>query len=139
VTPRVLIHTRIGLSSGYQLASGLPLRCLAVASRLVSDDLTDALWKKFKSSGDDGAREKLIIHYAPLVKDAAKHFEASLRTPVPLADLVSYGLLGLIDCLIEYEPGRHERFEAFARPRIERAILQELDLQSGGEGLRGWR
>ena len=36
----------------------------------VDDELARS-WHGFKSSGDDGSREKLILHYAPLVKYVA--------------------------------------------------------------------
>jgi RNA polymerase sigma factor for flagellar operon FliA len=45
---------------------------------------------------------------------------------VEQADLVSYGMFGLIDALGKFEPGRGNKFETYAIPRIKGAIIDEL-------------
>ena len=83
-------------------------------------------WHGFKSSGDDESREKLILHYAPLVKYVASRVATGLPASVEQADLVSYGMFGLIDALQKFEPGRGNKFETYAIPRIKGAIIDEL-------------
>ncbi|CAN5778868.1 RNA polymerase sigma factor WhiG [soil metagenome] len=90
------------------------------------DDELGQHWQRFKSSGDDGAREKLILHYAPLVKYVASRVATGLPASVEQADLVSYGVFGLIDALTKFEPGRGNKFETYAIPRIKGAIIDEL-------------
>jgi RNA polymerase sigma factor for flagellar operon FliA len=90
------------------------------------DDELGQHWHRFKSSGDDGAREKLILHYAPLVKYVASRVATGLPASVDQADLVSYGMFGLIDALTKFEPGRGNKFETYAIPRIKGAIIDEL-------------
>jgi len=90
------------------------------------DDELGQHWHRFKSSGDDGAREKLILHYAPLVKYVASRVATGLPASVEQADLVSYGVFGLIDALTRFEPGRGNKFETYAIPRIKGAIIDEL-------------
>ena len=90
------------------------------------DDELGQQWHRFKSSGDDGAREKLILHYAPLVKYVASRVATGLPASVDQADLVSYGMFGLIDALTKFEPGRGNKFETYAIPRIRGAIIDEL-------------
>jgi RNA polymerase sigma factor FliA len=90
------------------------------------DDELAALWHAFKGDGDDGAREKLILHYAPLVKYVASRVGTGLPSSVEQADLVSYGMFGLIDALQKFEPGRGNKFETYAIPRIKGAIIDEL-------------
>ena len=41
-------------------------------------------------------------------------------------DLTSYGIIGLIDAIERFEPGRNLRFETYAIPRIKGAIIDEL-------------
>jgi RNA polymerase sigma factor FliA len=91
----------------------------------VDDELARS-WHGFKSSGDDGSREKLILHYAPLVKYVASRVATGLPASVEQADLVSYGMFGLIDALQKFEPGRGNKFETYAIPRIKGAIIDEL-------------
>ncbi len=84
------------------------------------------LWQEFKASGSPEARERLILHYAPLVKYVASRVATGLPSSVEQADLVSYGMFGLIDALDKFEPGRGNKFETYAIPRIKGAIIDEL-------------
>jgi RNA polymerase sigma factor for flagellar operon FliA len=90
------------------------------------DDELGMRWDEFKTSGDGVAREKLILHYAPLVKYVASRVATGLPSSVDQSDLVSYGMFGLIDALEKFEPGRGNKFETYAIPRIKGAIIDEL-------------
>jgi RNA polymerase sigma factor for flagellar operon FliA len=90
------------------------------------DDELGALWDAFKGRASDEARERLILHYAPLVKYVASRVATGLPASVEQADLVSYGMFGLIDALHKFEPGRGNKFETYAIPRIKGAIIDEL-------------
>ncbi|HEY5905119.1 MAG TPA: RNA polymerase sigma factor WhiG [Actinomycetota bacterium] len=90
------------------------------------DDELGQHWHRFKSTGEEEAREKLILHYAPLVKYVASRVATGLPASVEQADLVSYGVFGLIDALTKFEPGRGNKFETYAIPRIKGAIIDEL-------------
>jgi RNA polymerase sigma factor FliA len=86
----------------------------------------DELWVAYKTDGSSDAREKLIVHYAPLVKYVASRVAATLPANVEQADLVSYGIFGLIDALEKFDLGREIKFETYAMPRIRGAIIDEL-------------
>lgn len=86
----------------------------------------EALWEEFKTTGSAAARERLILHYAPLVKYVASRVATGLPASVEQADLVSYGMFGLIDALEKFEPARGNKFETYAIPRIKGAIIDEL-------------
>jgi RNA polymerase sigma factor for flagellar operon FliA len=83
-------------------------------------------WQIFKSGGDRLVRERLILHYAPLVTAVAGRVGMRLPAMVEQADLVSYGMFGLIDAIEKYEPGRAVKFETYASSRIRGAIIDEL-------------
>ena len=85
-----------------------------------------ALWRAYEDSHDPTARERLILTYAPLVKFVAGRLAAGLPNHVEEADLISYGLVGLIGAVERYEPERGVRFETFAVSRIRGAIIDEL-------------
>jgi RNA polymerase sigma factor for flagellar operon FliA len=86
----------------------------------------EALWELFKAGGDPGMRERLILHYSPLVKYVAGRVGAGLPRSVDQNDLASYGLFGLIDAIDKFEPDRGFKFETYAINRIKGAILDEL-------------
>jgi RNA polymerase sigma factor for flagellar operon FliA len=90
----------------------------------VDDTLT--LWQRYKSQHEREIRDRLILTYAPLVKYVAGRLGASLPAHVDESDLVSYGLLGLIDAIERYDPDRDVKFETYAITRIRGAIIDEL-------------
>lgn len=84
------------------------------------------LWAEYRDSGSADARERLILQYAPLVKFVAGRVGAGLPPSVDVNDLVSYGVLGLIECIERFDPGREIKFETYAVPRIRGSMLDEL-------------
>ena len=86
----------------------------------------DELWRRYKDKGDGSARERLIVAYSPLVKYVAGRTGARLPAHVDDADLIAYGMLGLIEAMDRFDPGREVRFETFAMQRIRGAIIDEL-------------
>jgi RNA polymerase sigma factor for flagellar operon FliA len=86
----------------------------------------EAIWLAFKRDGDQRARDQLIVHYSPLVKYVAGRVAVGLPQSVEQADLVSYGIFGLIDALEKFDLERGYKFETYAIARIKGAILDEL-------------
>jgi len=84
------------------------------------------LWRRCKEEGDDRARERLVVAYSPLVKYVAGRMASGLPSHVEEADLISYGLLGLIGAIERYDLEREIKFETFAVSRIKGAIIDEL-------------
>src|SRR5207237_5465156 len=62
----------------------------------VTPDLAD-LWAEFKKTASPEARERLILHYAPMVKYVAGRLRTRLPRAVQRARLGSSGAIGLID------------------------------------------
>ncbi|HQR81029.1 MAG TPA: sigma-70 family RNA polymerase sigma factor, partial [Actinomycetota bacterium] len=83
------------------------------------------LWEDYKTTGERSYRDRLILHYAPLVKYVAGRVRSGLPNSVESADLVSYGMFGLIDALDKYDTSRKIKFETYAINRIRGAIIDE--------------
>lgn len=64
--------------------------------------------------------------YSPLVKYVAGRTAAGLPPHVEEADLISYGLVGLISAIERFDPTREIKFETYAITRIKGAIIDEL-------------
>jgi len=90
------------------------------------EDVTARLWADYKKSGDRRIRDQLIVLYSPLVKYVAARVAVGLPQHVDGADLVSYGIIGLIDAIDRFNPVRQVKFETYAIPRIRGAIIDEL-------------
>lgn len=84
------------------------------------------IWKAYREDGDMKARDRLILTYAPLVKYVAGRLSVGLPGHVEEGDLVSYGLLGLINAIERFETDREIKFETYAISRIKGAIIDEL-------------
>ena len=84
------------------------------------------LWRECKETGSVESRDKLIVHYAPLVKYVAGRVSTGLPANIEQSDLVSYGIFGLIDAISKFDPGRDIKFETYAINRIKGAIIDEL-------------
>ena len=93
-----------------------------------SDSRTDvsALWIRYKDDEDSAARDELILNYSPLVKYVAGRLASSLPQTVDTADLISYGIFGLIDAIEKFDLSRAIKFETYAISRIKGAIIDEL-------------
>jgi RNA polymerase sigma factor FliA len=86
----------------------------------------ERLWSEYKDSASTETRDALILHYSPLVKYVAGRVAVGLPQNVEQADLVSYGIFGLIDAIEKFDVGRGYKFETYAIARIKGAILDEL-------------
>ncbi len=105
---------------------GSTSRQLSTAQEPAERGSIDALWSEFKQTGAQTLRNQLIIYYSPFVKYVAGRVLAGLPRHFDEEDLVSYGIIGLIDAIERFEPERNLRFETYAIPRIKGAIIDEL-------------
>src|SRR5918997_1505176 len=84
------------------------------------------LWRRYKGSGSDRAREQLVVAYSPLVKYVAGRMSSGLPAHVEESDLISYGLIGLINAIEKFDIDREIKFETYAITRIRGAMIDEL-------------
>ncbi|MDQ3680625.1 MAG: RNA polymerase sigma factor WhiG [Actinomycetota bacterium] len=94
--------------------------------RLEDQRAISRLWEEYKGSGSRTARDGLIVNYSPLVKYVAGRVSVGLPQNIDQADLVSYGIFGLIDAIDKFDLARNIKFETYAIARIKGAIIDEL-------------
>tara|TARA_B100001094_G_C18073651_1_gene741437 strand:- start:437 stop:1195 length:759 start_codon:yes stop_codon:yes gene_type:complete len=90
------------------------------------------LVKRYKqdTQGVDGKlRDQLIMDYAPLIRFVAQRIAARLPSNIDIDDLISAGVIGLMDAIEKYDPSRDNKFKTYAEFRIRGAILDELRSQ----------
>ncbi len=90
-----------------------------------SEDLEE-IWREFRTTKDPGLRNRLVLQYAPLVKYVAGRLRTRMPDTVDQDDLVSDGVLGLMDAIERFEPARGLSFQTFAVPRIRGAIIDGM-------------
>lgn len=84
------------------------------------------VWRDYKSTKSLEDRDKLILHYAPLVKYVAGRLYLKAPPHVDQADLVSCGIFGLMDAIEKFDLSKNIKFETYAISRIKGAIIDEL-------------
>jgi RNA polymerase sigma factor FliA len=94
--------------------------------RVSQDPQVVELWEGYKADGDQRSRERLILQYSPLVKYVAGRVSVGLPASIEHADLVSYGMFGLIDAIEKFDLTKGVKFETYAIARIKGAIIDEL-------------
>ena len=75
------------------------------------------------------SRERLVKEYAPLIKYIAQKIASRLPANIELDDLMSSGVIGLIDAMEKYDSSRDNKFKTYAEFRVRGAILDELRAQ----------
>lgn len=83
-------------------------------------------WRLFKESGDEAARGRLAEQYLPLVKYVIDRIAYRLPDFIDRDDLISEGIIGLIDALDKFDPSRMNKFETYATVRIRGSVLDSL-------------
>jgi len=71
-------------------------------------------------------REEVIIKYSPMIKYVANRIAMRLPPHIEVDDLISVGVLGLMDAITKYDSSRGAKFKTYAEFRVRGAILDEL-------------
>ncbi|MGI6783837.1 MAG: sigma-70 family RNA polymerase sigma factor [Aminivibrio sp.] len=91
--------------------------------RSLSPEREGILWSKLAASGDEDARDELIVSYRPLVFWLA----GKLRVrPSSYQDLIQEGMVALIQAVDKFEPQRQLRFTTYAYYRIRGQMVNFL-------------
>jgi RNA polymerase sigma factor for flagellar operon FliA len=97
----------------------------AIRTEGTSPRHADALWVRYRSTGDPEARAQLLERYLGLVHHVAR--EVGARTPaVELGELESAGSIGLVRALDSFDLSRGLAFSTYAVRRIRGAMLDDL-------------
>jgi RNA polymerase sigma factor FliA len=80
----------------------------------------------YDSWQDETERERTLLDQLPQVRSIARRIHERLPRHVPLEDLIHAGVLGLMDAMHKFNPGKHVQFASYAKFRIRGAILDSL-------------
>jgi RNA polymerase sigma factor for flagellar operon FliA len=77
-------------------------------------------------TSSDSHREAIIKEFGYVVKAMAYRLAYRLPAYMDAEDLVSVGIMGLMDAMDKYDPGREAKFKTYAEFRIRGAMLDEI-------------
>lgn len=100
-------------------------RVMTKTTRVALKDYTDAFFGDGKSLTQE-KRKELVLKYSPLIKYVAGRLAMRLPPNISPDDLISSGVIGLMDAIEKFDPSKKIRFKTYAEFRIRGAILDEL-------------
>jgi RNA polymerase sigma factor FliA len=99
-----------------------------------SGEGTEIKFAPFTGNGDGettesstaSERDQLLMEHLPTVRYLARRIHERLPQHVDLDDLISAGVVGLIDAFSKFDHGKKVQFKSYAQFRIRGAILDSL-------------
>jgi RNA polymerase sigma factor for flagellar operon FliA len=127
------VETEEGLEAGAEGAEPIAEEEVELQKELEAEIARDAVQTSSLVKEDyspvNSTRDRLVVEYAPLIKYIAQKIAARLPTNIELDDLISSGVIGLMDAIEKYDASRDNKFKTYAEFRIRGAILDELRAQ----------
>jgi len=102
---------------------------IATSKQRLTPREAEALWRAWHVDRDKAARDRLVLAYSPMVEYVASRKVRELPTHAELDDLVSYGLVALIEAVDRFDPTKGATFEQYAWTRVAGALMDELRRQ----------
>ena len=100
---------------------------------------TERLWRAWRDERDVGARDRLILSFAPLVKYLAYRKARQLPNHCDLDDLISSGLVALTTAIEQWDPAKGASLETYLSLRLTGAMVDELRrLDWASRSVRRW-
>ena len=96
--------------------------------KLTAEELNE-LWVVYKQTGDLDAKDRILLNYGYLVKWIVRRMMPKYNNYNEYDDLVSCGMLGLIDAVDKFELKHAVKFETYAVSRIRGEILDYMRSQ----------
>jgi RNA polymerase sigma factor FliA len=115
-------RSRAGIESGGAMAASAGLGAGAAGKRMVSNGYRP----EGASTGISGEEERLLLEHLPIVRFLARRIHERLPQHVEMEDLVSTGVVGLMDAFAKFDPKKKVQFRSYAQFRIRGAILDSL-------------
>ncbi len=89
-------------------------------------DDVNKLWQQYIEQKSTQAREALILRYAPLIKYVVGRLGLKVPASLEQNDLLSYGMIGLIEAIDRFDPSYEVKFETYAISRIKGQIIDSI-------------
>ena len=88
-----------------------------------------AIWKEYAQSRSLEHKNALVLHYLPQVKNIVLRLMPTYKAYSNYDDMLSCGILGLMDAIEKFDTGRHVKFEYYASMRIRGEIIDSIRKQ----------
>ena len=89
----------------------------------------DSLWREYEKEPSLEVKNQLVLHYMYLVKSIVFRLLPIYKEYTDFDDLLSAGVLGLMDAVDKFSTSRDVRFEYYAGMRIKGEIIDSMRKQ----------
>ncbi len=108
-----------------------------VSNAVVYEEISDEIWLKYKNNPNIDLRNNIVLNYLYLVKQVVYRMTPGYKNYIEKDDLLSYGVLGLIDAIEKYDISKNVKFVTYASLRIKGSIIDNIrKLDWAPRGLR---
>lgn len=87
------------------------------------------LWRKYAKDKSPVNKNELVLHYLSAVKKTVLRLLPTYSAYLSYDDMVSSGVIGLMDAIDKYDASRDARFETYSAMRIRGEILDSIRAQ----------
>ena len=101
-----------------------------VINLAVVNTKTSALWKEYAATHSMEARNELLMNYIHLVKSIVRRMVPTYKNYVEYDDLMSCGVIGLMDAIDKFDIKKEVKFETYASLRIKGEIIDQIRKQN---------
>jgi len=109
----------------------------AALKKKTQDRQAPSVPKEATDGSDENLRDSLVAEFIPKIKYLASRLSMNLPTGLTTDDLISAGVLGLMDAMEKYDATRNARLTTYAEFRIKGAMLDEIRaMQWGSRGMK---
>lgn len=84
------------------------------------------LWCRYGQDSNAVNKDAIVRRYLPLVKYVVARMTVVPPVGLDFEDILSFGVIGLLNAIDRFEPERGFSFQTYAVPRIRGSILDEL-------------
>lgn len=84
------------------------------------------LWIRYKESGDESARDELVVNHLKVVKYVAGRMAIHIPSSIEMNDLMGWGALGLMDAVEKFDHTQDVKFSTYATIRIRGSIIDQI-------------
>jgi len=107
----------------------VPTEAVSTGTRRLTGAEAESLWRAWKERGDVRSRDRLVLAYSPMVKYLASRKARELPAHCELDDLISCGLVAIIEAVDRFDPAKGATFEQYTWTRVAGSIVDELRRQ----------
>ena len=125
-------HLNTGKSSVWVVAESGAAADVSKLASLAGDSTSIGLTPSVSAKVSSLERDRLLTEHLPSVRYLAHRIHERLPQHVELEDLVSAGIVGLIDAFNKFDHTKNVQFKSYAQFRIRGAILDSLRVLDWG-------